>query len=179
MNRRILTGVILVGAMALVGCKSTPHRTAAVPEGRDAEMLGGIAALAGTWEMADEEGQNMTATVYRPTAAGSAVEEVMFPGTPHEMVNLYHMDGNDLVVTHYCAAGNQPRMVSTGPETGADGSRVYRFRFDSVANLRPEHDHYMGNLTLAIKGDALTQTWVSLDGKGAKSEPVVFEMRRK
>lgn len=179
MNSRFIAGLVLVGTLTLAGCNSTPHRTAAVSEARDAEMLGGIAALAGSWEMTDEEGQDITATVYRPTAAGSAVEEVMFPGTDYEMVNLYHMDGNDLVVTHYCAAGNQPRMVATGSEVGADGSRVYRFNFDSVSNLRPDQMHYMGNLTLAIKGDELTQTWVSLDDKGAQTDPVVFEMRRK
>ena len=31
-------------------------------------------------------------------------------GTPMEMVTLYHMDGAELVATHYCAMGNQPRM---------------------------------------------------------------------
>lgn len=179
MNNPVLTGLVLVVALGVVGCKTAPHRTAAVSESRDAEMLGAIAALEGTWTMPDESGEIVTGTVYKPTAAGSAVQEVMFPGTDYEMVNLYHMDGNNLVVTHYCAAGNQPRMVARRAEVGADGARVYRFDFDSVANLRPEHDHYMGNLTLTIRGDELTQTWVSLDDKGAQSEPVEFVMKRK
>lgn len=177
---KTLIGIVLVGAMVFAGgCKSTPDRTASVDAGRDADMLGGIAALEGTWTMLDENGEEITGTVYKPTAAGSAVQEVMFPGTEYEMVNLYHMDGGDLVVTHYCAAGNQPRMVARGAEVGADGSRVYRFDFDSVSNLRPEHGHYMGNLMLTIDGDALTQTWTSLDENGEPTEPVEFEMTRK
>ncbi len=26
------------------------------------------------------------------------------------MINMYHLDGDDLVLTHYCAGGNQPHM---------------------------------------------------------------------
>ena len=47
---------------------------------------------------------------YAVTAAGSAVVETVFPGTEHEMVTVYHADGSDLVLTHYCMEGNQPRM---------------------------------------------------------------------
>ena len=47
----------------------------------------------------------------RTTGGGSAVTETLFPGTAHEMMSVYHMDGDDLVLTHYCAGGNQPRMM--------------------------------------------------------------------
>jgi hypothetical protein len=29
-----------------------------------------------------------------------------------EMITLYHLDGDRLVLTHYCAAQNQPRMLA-------------------------------------------------------------------
>src|SRR6058998_1207043 len=68
--------------------------------------------LAGTWVAADKDGKptDQVVSVVRVTAAGSAVHETLFPGQPHEMVSLYHTDGADLVMTHYCSLGNQPRM---------------------------------------------------------------------
>mgnify|MGYP003352508404 CR=1 FL=1 len=34
------------------------------------------------------------------TAAGSAVVETIAPGTPHEMVTVYHLDGDKLADTY-------------------------------------------------------------------------------
>jgi hypothetical protein len=183
MRTLIHFAIIVAATLALFACNTTATRSAkttdtVAPE-RDAAMLGNIKTLEGTWTMLDEDGAESTAVVFKTTAAGSAVQEVMFPGMPHEMVNLYHMDGGDLVVTHYCAAGNQPRMVAANPETAADGSTVYRFNFDSVSNLRPEHDHYMGNLMLTFAGNNLTETWRSYDRDGQLTEPVEFQMKRK
>lgn len=48
---------------------------------------------------------------FRTTAGGSAVLEIEFVGTEKEMVTVYHMDGDDLALTHYCMAGNAPEMV--------------------------------------------------------------------
>src|SRR5439155_8435497 len=68
--------------------------------------------LSGTWVATDKDGKptSEVVSVFRVTSAGSAVHETIFPGTDHEMVSVYHLDGKDLVMTHYCALGNQPRM---------------------------------------------------------------------
>ena len=47
---------------------------------------------------------------FRVTAGGTAIEEREMIGTPMEMLTVYHMDGGDLVGTHYCMLGNQPQM---------------------------------------------------------------------
>jgi hypothetical protein len=47
---------------------------------------------------------------YRLTRAGSALVETQFPGEAHEMVSVYHVDREDVRMTHFCAAGNQPRL---------------------------------------------------------------------
>ncbi len=44
------------------------------------------------------------------TAGSTVVHETLFPEQPHEMVSVYCVDGSDLVMTHYCVLGNQPRM---------------------------------------------------------------------
>src|SRR5690242_9923644 len=71
-----------------------------------------LKALAGTWVEADKDGKptDKVVSVVKVTAAGSTVHETLFPGTPMEMISVYHLDGADLVMTHYCALGNQPRM---------------------------------------------------------------------
>lgn len=167
-------------ALALPACQSqrarvAPPSTAA----RDEAMLGQIAALAGEWEMADEDGTPTLASTFNVTSAGSAVREIMFPGEPHEMTNLYHMDGPNLVVTHYCATGNQPRMIATEARTSDEGT-VYQFDFDSVSNLRDEHTHYMGNMTLTLLNDGnIREDWRAYDREGKLTEPTTFEMHRK
>ena len=57
--------------------------------------------------------------VFHVTAANSVVIETMFPGSDHEMVNTYHIDGDNLVMTHYCAMGNQPHLKLVGSDDGA------------------------------------------------------------
>ncbi len=45
------------------------------------------------------------------TADGTVVMETMDSGNPdHEMINMYHLGGNEFVLTHYCAGNNQPIM---------------------------------------------------------------------
>ena len=103
----------------------------------------------------------------------------MFPGDPHEMTNLYHMDGTHLVITHYCAAGNQPRMVATSARQ-TDAGTVFHFDIDSVSNLRESHNEYMGNMTLTIlKDGGLRQEWRSYQRDGKLSDPTTFELSRK
>ena len=76
--------------------------------------------------------------VYKLTGAGSAVVETQFPGTGHEMVSVYHLDGDDLRMTHYCAAGNQPRVKLDRAHSTPD---QLIFVFDGGTNLDPEKDH--------------------------------------
>src|SRR5215468_2556065 len=68
--------------------------------------------LAGTWVAADKDGKptDKVVSVVKLTAGGSVVHETLFPGQPHEMISVYTVDGSDLVMTHYCMLGNQPRL---------------------------------------------------------------------
>ncbi len=145
----------------------------------DAEMLGEISKLAGDWEMTDENGEKILGTTFAVTSGGSAVREIMMPGHAYEMTNLYHMDGDVLVCTHYCAAGNQPRMVATHSKRTDEGT-VFTFEFESVSNLRESHDHYMGNMTLTILEDGhIREDWRSYDRDGNLTPPATFELDRR
>lgn len=85
-------------------------------------MMDAVKLMAGEWEMTDETGTQQLALSSRLIAAGNVLCETMFPGSDHEMVNMYHLDNGSLVVTHYCAIGNQPRMVYTPAAAGSSGT---------------------------------------------------------
>jgi hypothetical protein len=121
-------------------------------------VLDRMKALAGEW-VAAEDGEMMKkgdlVARYAVTAAGSAVVETLFPGGPHEMVTVYHADGHDVVLTHYCMGGNQPRMRAKAPQ----GGRI-EFAFDGGTNVDPKTDRHMNAATLELVGpDEIRAEW--------------------
>jgi hypothetical protein len=126
-----------------------------------------IKSLQGTWKgKSNMKGEEQDVQVkYKVTSAGSAVEETLFPGTPHEMVSVYFLAGDDIMMTHYCAVGNQPRMKLTSSK----GQKLVFEKVD-VTGMKSENDMYMGALTLNIKGkNKLDAEWVSFEN-GQKKE---------
>ena len=107
--------------------------------------------LAGTWVAADKDGKptDQVVSVIKVTAGGSAVHETLFPGQPHEMVSIYTADGQDLIMTHYCVLGNQPRMKA---DRNSPLNQIV-FRFAGGTNLNPAKDKHMHEATLTIVGD--------------------------
>src|SRR5262245_53178920 len=94
--------------------------------------------LVGTWVATDQDGKptEQVVSVIRLTAGGSVVHETLFPGQPHEMISLYTAEGPDLVMTHYCVLGNQPRMKAD-PKSPAN---QIHFQFAGGTNLDPKKD---------------------------------------
>jgi hypothetical protein len=125
--------------------------------------------LAGDWTQLDKDGKpgDKVTNSFRVTAAGSAVIETMLPGTGHEMVTIYHLDGDDLVLTHYCALGNQPRLKA---ERSADPKKLV-FKFSGCTNLSSEKDMHMHDMTYTvIAPDHVRMTWTACkDGKSDHS----------
>lgn len=142
-----------------------------------AKRLDRIKALAGTWETADgdKDGKPDQTVVYRVTGAGSAVEETLFPGSPKEMVTMYTRDGSDLVLTHYCALGNQPRMKAAA---GGDASKT-EFAFVSGGNMKSRDEQHMDSLVLTFTDAThLRHDWTLWkDGKVATT--ISFEWTKK
>jgi hypothetical protein len=171
----VMQRVMLVGAVAAVlgGCAASKS-SVDKDSGGAAAMFGALKGLEGTWVSRGEDGQERVALVTRVIANGSVVHETMFPGSEHEMVNTYHCDGARLVVTHYCAGGNQPRMECRDASGG-----VFRFTFRDITNHAGAGENYMGELTVTLKDkDHLEQAWASFqDGK--RTAGPVFQLRRR
>jgi hypothetical protein len=93
--------------------------------------------MAGTWTAHSTRGWNEDLR-FQVIAGGSAVLETSFDAHPGEtMATLFYMDGPRLMLTHYCVAKNQPRLMATSFE---DDNRTVTFTFVDATNL-PTRDH--------------------------------------
>ena len=123
--------------------------------------------LVGTWVATDQEGKptEQVVSVIRLTAGGSAVHETLFPGQPHEMISIYTAEGPDLIMTHYCVLGNQPRMKLVSG--GQSGDLV--FDFAGGDNIEPDTTRHMHGGRFTVKDvDSYEADWILMSfGKPA------------
>jgi hypothetical protein len=82
-----------------------------------------LKGLVGDWESPLPEGRRLRVT-YRLFSADTVLLETF--GTARPTLTAYHLDGDRLLATHYCAQGNQPRLRLVSPATG--GRLVFEFR---------------------------------------------------
>ena len=152
--RRSLAVVVAVASLAV------PRMSRAGSNGTAAfEQL---KALAGHWEAAktNDPASKESATVdLELTSAGSAVLEKLHTvenGKPVEMITLYYLDGDQLKLTHYCMAGNQPTMTGTyTPET-----KTVKFDFASITNLtNPDAGHMHHAVYTFVDKDHFKTRW--------------------
>ena len=103
-----------------------------------------LKALAGTWEAPVKDGK-ITVT-YEVLAGGTAVMEK----DSMNMVTVYHLDGDRLMLTHYCMAGNQPRMQARrfDAQTGE-----LDFQFLDATNLSSPSAGHMHNAKIRFVDD--------------------------
>src|SRR5205807_1359748 len=124
---------------------------------QQAVLFDRVKTLQGAWVVKDDKGQEHPASTFAVSSDGSIVREIMLPGTEHEMTNVYHMDGPTLVMTHYCAMGNQPRLRAV-----AGDPNVIDLKFDSVTNLSGPGESYMGDMKLVfVDANHIKTDWVS------------------
>lgn len=122
-----------------------------------------LKSLAGTWEGTAGGGDHQIPfkSIFRVTAAGSVVEETMFAGTDHEMINMYHVNGDELRITHYCAAGNQPEMTL---DRSASKPDELVFTFAGGTGFDPAKDMHIHGGRITLKGDAMDVAWSAWAG---------------
>ena len=149
MTRRLLVCPVLVMALQLVAyCDEKTDKLPPAPTNAGLEKM---KKLAGTWLTTDKDNKptDQVVSIIKVTAGGSTVHETLFPGQPQEMVSIYTVDGPDLVMTHYCVLGNQPRMKAD-PKSPAN---QICFQFAGGSNLDPRKDKHMHAATLTIVDD--------------------------
>ncbi len=133
-----------------------------------------LKSLVGHWE--EQKTSAMKATLdIQLTSAGSAVMEhssMVLDGKPVEMITMYYLDGDEVRLTHYCGAGNQPTMRGTyAPET-----KTLTFNFAGATNLHNPNDGHMHHAVYTfLDNDHMRQVWTfQKDQKDAFSEETIY-----
>lgn len=159
-------------SLSALACRSTArHGNAGGDAGQ--QLFATVSGLEGRWEGSQEVDGMQLVHEFHTISAGSVVRETMFPGAPHEMENMYVLDGDALAMTHYCAMGNQPRMCAQELENG----RLV-FHFDRVDGLATKQGAYMGEMTLVLVDEGhIEEHWRAFkDGK--LDHEAVFQLQR-
>jgi hypothetical protein len=132
-----------------------------------------LKTLTGSWEGKNSKGEPLIVT-FEDTAGGSALLSEIHGHGPENMVSMFHLDGpNRLMLTHYCGAGNQPRMTAT---TSPDGKTV-AFDFLDATNLSaPDAGHMQRLVVTMVDANHHTEGWTFNDhGKEMKE---LFDLHR-
>src|SRR5713101_6210496 len=109
--RKLTLLIILVAtaAVALSQQMQMPPPKTSVPQSDAQKAFEKMKALAGTWQ-----GSVMgipVQTTIRVTSRGNAIlHEVTSSGMPDNPITMIYVDGDRLLLTHYCDSGNRPRM---------------------------------------------------------------------
>jgi hypothetical protein len=149
MAKILMVLALCVGIMAV--------RTNAGPGG-GTEAFEKLKSLAGHWE--EQKVSEYRASLdIELTSGGTAVLEkfhMVDNGKPVEMTTLYYLDGEQVKLTHYCMAGNQPTMRgSYAPET-----KTITFDLVSISNVKSADDGHMHHAVYTfLDKDHFRTTW--------------------
>lgn len=171
MKIRMSKAVALALALASLGIA---HEHPA-PITKTSTGLAEIKKLAGTWVGTTQmEGKTQPVkTVFRVTAGGSAVEELLMAAEPQEMIDLYSDESGKVVMTHYCAMGNHPRMLQKDAKAG-----LVSLEMGPTADINAGTDTHMHALVLEMPSpDKLIERWTSYEN-GKPQPPTVFEFTK-
>jgi hypothetical protein len=148
--------------------------TAALAQSDAQKSFDQLKSLSGSWEGKASSGEAV-AVSFRETSGGSAVLSEIHGHGPENMISMFNMDGpNRLLVTHYCGAGNQPRMQAG---TSPDGKTI-TFTYLDATNLATPDAGHMTQLVIAMPdANHHTEDWTFTDHDKQMKE--FFDLHRK
>ena len=167
---------VLFFAVLMTATLSPVHaKEPQAPVDNSSPELKRIKALAGRWSSTTSMFGTPNETLYteyQVTAAGSAVLERSFVGTPHEMISVYYDDNGKLAMTHYCIMQNRPylKLVSSDKKS-------MTLDVTKVEGLKSEEEPSMGAITLAFKDQDHFSSTCKSRGK-EQHEPMMMEFTR-
>jgi hypothetical protein len=145
---RLAVSILAASMSTLAFAQSHPHDAADKPAPSDAQRsFDKLKTLAGTWV-----GQ-LTTTPAAPTVQGklaqfslrvtsrghALVHELSVSGIPDHPVTMFYLDGERLLLTHYCDAGNRPRMAA---KVSPDGKTLEFDFLDLSGGNQTGHMHH-------------------------------------
>jgi hypothetical protein len=139
-----------------------------------------LKTLAGSWEghvttvppQPDVEGKAAHLSL-RVTSMGNAmVHEMTGDGRPDDPITMLYLDGDRLLLTHYCDAGNRPRMTG---KMSPDGKTVEFDFLDVSGSTQYGHMHHA--VFTMIDANHHTEDWTYMM-PGDKPVHAHFDLQR-
>ncbi len=161
----------LISLTSWAGPEKSEHNAPQMPKDFDH-----LKPLIGQWEGISKMGKDETlfTASYELTSGGSAILERLFIGSPHEMVSVYHRDGKEIAMTHYCMLGNQPKMTLKKADP-----KAIQFEMKGKTGIKSSKEQHMHSLNISwLEPDHVKQEWVLFEN-GAKKDVTVLDLKRK
>jgi hypothetical protein len=176
---RFMLSVVLVSLSAVAFAQSDAQKPVAQSDAQ--KSFDKLKTLAGSWEgrvttlpqAAEVEGKYALVSL-RVTSMGNALmHEIKLEGRPDDPITMLYLDGDRLLLTHYCDAGNRPRMVA---KVSPDGKTVEFDFLDVVGSTRYGNMH--DAVFNVIDANHHTEDWTWM-GPGDKPVHARFDLQRK
>ena len=153
---------ILIAAIALTS-------TFALAQSNAQKAFATLKDMPGTWQGTSPEGP--VKVTFKVTGGGSAIiSEIL---GKEDMISMFHMDGDRLLLTHYCSAGNQPRMAAS---VSPDG-KTFTFTYVDATNLSaPDAGHMQQMILTVVDQNHHTEEWIFADH--GHEHRVTFDLHR-
>jgi hypothetical protein len=163
---RILFALVLCVFVSMFTASQEMH-----PVARTTPAFDQLKTLVGHWEGTTSEGKKGEVS-YELISGGSVVMERLHPGNEPDMITMYALEGDRILVTHYCSAGNQPTM-QTAPSPAANGK--LSFTFLRLAGAKSPDEGRMVSLTVSMPDkNHLNQVWTFDDHGKTMTENLTF-----
>ncbi len=161
----------------LLACIGLTGSSAA--EGKQTAAFDKLRSLTGDWEgtyaWTGRDASGKANAQYYLTGNESAVVENLSMDGKLGMTSVYHLDGSDLRMSHFCAAQNQPRLKASA--TDLDSGTI-NFSFLDITNLRsPETGHVDGLEMRFLAPDHITLRFKFV--ANAKESYELIDLKRK
>jgi len=165
MKSRIAISLLFVLIAATAFAADTPAAQSEAQKSFDQ-----LKTLAGTWE-GTFEGHTLHVTL-RVTSMGNALIHEMKGSGPEDPITMFNLDGDRLLLTHYCDVGNRPRMAG---KMSPDG-KTLEFEFLDVSGST-DNGHMQHVTFTFIDPDHHTEKWEFAMADG-KTEGGLLDLKR-
>lgn len=182
-HRSLLCVVLMALSTMAVAQAQAAHKSADQAAPSDAQKaFEKLKALAGSWEgpvsvepaQPEMQSGKPIHVSLRVTSMGNALmHEMKSPERPDDPITMLYLDADRLLLTHYCDAGNRPRMVG---KISPDGKKV-EFEFLDVAGST-KHGHMRNAAFTIIDENHHIEEWTFMM-PGDKPVHARFDLKRK
>jgi hypothetical protein len=171
-----MLSVVLISLSTVAFAQSTAKK-ADVPKSEAQKSFDFLKTLAGSWggqvtlvPQQSDFGKQIQVSM-RVTSMGNALmHEMKQEGRPDDPITMLYLDGDRLLLTHYCDAGNRPRMTG---KMSQDGKKV-EFAFLDIAGNPQNHMH--NAVFTVIDENRHTEDWTfMMEGKPVHAH---FDLQR-